>query len=101
MKAILPWLPIWESRQIFSQESDFRRNESPEPAFGVGDRMSSAAYLRELAARMLAAAMSVKDQNLLEQLAIRAGEYLDRATELEAATPQIGETQSDDPEKKG
>jgi hypothetical protein len=62
--------------------------------------MSSVAYLRELAARMLAAALSAKDQNLLEGLTIRAGEYLDRAAALEAApTPQIA--QPDDPEKKG
>jgi hypothetical protein len=63
--------------------------------------MSTAAYLRELAARMLAAAMSAKDQNLLERLTIRAGEYLDRAAALEGATPQIGEAKPDDPEKKG
>jgi hypothetical protein len=63
--------------------------------------MSSAAYLRELAARMFAAAMSAKDQNLLERLTIRAGEYLDRAAEVEAAAPQTGETRLDDPEKKG
>jgi hypothetical protein len=41
--------------------------------------MSSAAYLREVAARMLAAAMNAKDQNLSERLTIRAGEYLDWA----------------------
>ena len=40
--------------------------------------MPDAAQLSELAARMLAFAMQAKDQDLLEWLCIRAGDYLDQ-----------------------
>jgi hypothetical protein len=49
--------------------------------------MLDAAQLREMAARMLALAMQAKDDQLLEQLCVRAGEYLDQAGLLEAAKP--------------
>jgi hypothetical protein len=49
--------------------------------------MPDEAQLRELAARMLALAMQAKDQDLLEWLCIRAGDYLDQATGL-PPTPQ-------------
>ena len=47
--------------------------------------MLDAAQLRELAARVFALAMHAKDQNLLEQLCVRAGEYLDQAMAIETA----------------
>jgi hypothetical protein len=51
---------------------------------GVGP-MPDASHLRDLAARMLALALTAKDQRLLEWLSVRAGEYLDQAAALEAA----------------
>jgi hypothetical protein len=49
--------------------------------------MLDAAQLREMAARTLALAMQAKDERLLEQLCVRAGDYLDQAGLLEAAKP--------------
>jgi hypothetical protein len=47
--------------------------------------MPDAAHLREMAAHMLALAMGTEDEQLLERLCVRAGEYLDQAGLLEAA----------------
>ena len=44
-----------------------------------------AAQLRELAAHVLALAITVKDPQLVERLCVRAVEYLDQAGALEAA----------------
>jgi hypothetical protein len=44
---------------------------------------------------MLALAMQVKDPQLLEQLCVRAGEYLDQAGQLETA-----QQPATDPEQK-
>lgn len=46
--------------------------------------MPDAAQSRELAAHMLTLAMNTTDQHWLEQLCVRACEYLDWATALEA-----------------
>ena len=45
--------------------------------------MPDAERLRQLAARMFAAALATTDQNLIEWLCMRAGEYLDQAGTLE------------------
>jgi hypothetical protein len=58
--------------------------------------MQDAAQLRQLATCMFATAMATKDQSLVESLCIRACEYLDQASALEAAQPSIPE----DDEKK-
>jgi hypothetical protein len=47
--------------------------------------MPDAAQLRDLAARMLALAMDVKNQQFRERLCVRASEYFDQAEALEAA----------------
>ena len=53
--------------------------------------MPTATELRELAARMLALAMNANDQQMLESLCTRAGEYLDQAAALEAAAKLRGD----------
>jgi hypothetical protein len=53
--------------------------------------MAEPGNLRQLAERMLALAMTTEDEELAQLLATRAGEYLDQARALEAATPPIGE----------
>jgi hypothetical protein len=58
--------------------------------------MPDAAQLRELAARMLALATDAADQQLLEWLCIRAGEYLDQAGVLEAAQPPATDAEKKD-----
>ena len=58
--------------------------------------MLDPAQLRQLAARMFAAAMTAKDQHLLEWLCIRAGEYLDQASALETAQSPIADAQKKD-----
>jgi hypothetical protein len=60
--------------------------------------MPDAAQLRDLAARMLALAMNAEDQRWLEQLCVRAGEYLDQATALESAAPQATVQQAQQPQ---
>ena len=47
--------------------------------------MPDAAHLREMAAHMLALAMGTEDEQLLERLCVRAGEYLDQAGLIDAA----------------
>ena len=60
--------------------------------------MPDATELRELAARMLALALAseAKDANLLEWLCIRAGEYLDHATALDAPPPAAVDAEEKD-----
>jgi hypothetical protein len=55
--------------------------------------MPTVVQLRDLATRMLALAMQVKDQQLLEQLCARAGEYLDQAGQLETAQQPATDTE--------
>jgi hypothetical protein len=54
-------------------------------------------YLRSLAERMLAMAITMPDSQLTGWLSIRASDHLDQAQALEAATSPA---QPDDPEKK-
>ena len=55
--------------------------------------MPTVVQLRDLATRMLALAMQVKDPQLLEQLCVRAGEYLDQAGQLETAQQPATDTE--------
>jgi hypothetical protein len=71
----------------------FSRDDGPMPDTG---------QLRDLAARMLVLALGAKDQHLLEWLVIRASDYLEQATELEAAAQStaVQQAQQPQPDKK-
>jgi hypothetical protein len=86
-----------------------RRNESIWPTLAQQPgrwAMPNAAEFRELASRLLAfaLAMNTNDENVFEWLCVRAGEYLDQAAALEAATtsaePVTQQAQQPQPDKE-
>lgn len=63
--------------------------------------MPNASQLRELATQMLALAITTTDQQWLERLCVRAGDYLDQATALESPAPQTTVQQAQQPQSGG